>query len=177
MPINAQFHGAFAMSSEPLGDILWNQFGAAIDTLEAAIRACPAEVWGDKPGFHEFWCIAHHAIFWTDYYLSEKPEGFAPPAPFGMEEMDPEGVLPARVYAPAELLAYLAHTRAKARAALANFTPERAAERFKSAWMDFSRTELHLYNMRHVQHHAAQLNLILRQRTESAPGWVARARN
>jgi len=35
--------------------------------------------------------------------------------------------------------------------------------------------ELLLYNMRHVQHHAAQLNLILRQKVDSAPGWVAQA--
>jgi hypothetical protein len=31
-----------------------------------------------------------------------------------------------------------------------------------------------LYNLRHVQHHAAQLNLILRQVTDSAPDWVGR---
>lgn len=30
-----------------------------------------------------------------------------------------------------------------------------------------------LYNMRHVQHHAAQLNLLLRQATNDAPRWVA----
>jgi hypothetical protein len=42
--------------------------------------------------------------------------------------------------------------------------------------MDFSFAELLLYNMRHVQHGAAKLNLILRQRTGSAPPWVARAR-
>lgn len=164
------------MAGESLGDILWNQFGAAIDTLGAAIRACPPRVWGDKPGYHEFWCIAHHTIFWLDYYLSEDPRDFAPPPPFGMEEMDPEGLLPGRVYSPEELLGYLALARGKARAALSDYTPERAAGRFKSNWMDFSRTELHLYNMRHVQHHAAQLNLLLRQRTDSAPGWVSRAR-
>jgi hypothetical protein len=33
-----------------------------------------------------------------------------------------------------------------------------------------------LYNLRHVQHHAAQLNLILRQAVDSAPGWVGRAK-
>jgi hypothetical protein len=34
-----------------------------------------------------------------------------------------------------------------------------------------------LYNLRHVQHHAAQLNLILRQVTNSAaPAWVRRAK-
>jgi hypothetical protein len=35
--------------------------------------------------------------------------------------------------------------------------------------------ELLLYNLRHVQEHASQLNLILGQSTGSAPGWVARA--
>lgn len=29
-----------------------------------------------------------------------------------------------------------------------------------------------MYNMRYVQHHAAQLNLILRQQTGSAPEWA-----
>jgi uncharacterized damage-inducible protein DinB len=32
--------------------------------------------------------------------------------------------------------------------------------------------ELLLYNMRHVQHHTAQINLILRQIIDSAPRWV-----
>jgi len=36
--------------------------------------------------------------------------------------------------------------------------------------------ELLLYNMRHVQHHAAQLNLMLRQAVDSAPGWVAKTK-
>lgn len=42
--------------------------------------------------------------------------------------------------------------------------------------LDGTALELLLYNMRHVQHHTAQLNLILRQETDSAPGWVARGR-
>jgi uncharacterized damage-inducible protein DinB len=37
-----------------------------------------------------------------------------------------------------------------------------------------SNGELLLYNMRHVQHHAAQLNLLLRQKTDSAPNWVSK---
>jgi hypothetical protein len=31
--------------------------------------------------------------------------------------------------------------------------------------------------MRHVQHHAAQLNLILRQQIDSAPRWVVKAKS
>jgi hypothetical protein len=34
--------------------------------------------------------------------------------------------------------------------------------------------ELLLYNLRHVQHHAAQLNLILRQQVDAAASWVGR---
>jgi uncharacterized damage-inducible protein DinB len=37
-----------------------------------------------------------------------------------------------------------------------------------------SNGELLLYNMRHVQHHAAQLNMLLRQTTNSAPRWVSK---
>ena len=37
-----------------------------------------------------------------------------------------------------------------------------------------SNGELLLYNMRHVQHHAAQLNMLLRQATDSAPDWVSK---
>jgi hypothetical protein len=36
--------------------------------------------------------------------------------------------------------------------------------------------ELLLYTMRHVQEHAAQLNMFLGQRTGSAAGWVGRAK-
>jgi len=35
--------------------------------------------------------------------------------------------------------------------------------------------EILLYNMRHVQHHAAQLNQLLRQEIDQAPDWVFQA--
>jgi hypothetical protein len=41
--------------------------------------------------------------------------------------------------------------------------------------VDGTLLELHLYNLRHVQHHAAQLNLLLRQTIGSAPRWVFKA--
>ena len=84
-------------------------------------------------------------------------------------------MLPERPYAKCELRDYLAHGRAKCRATIEALTDERALERCSCDWLDVGVAELHLYNMRHVQHHAAQLNLILRQTTDAAPGWVARA--
>ena len=157
--------------------IVWRQFGAAIDMLENAMLACPDELWGDRSKRPEFWYLVYHTLFWLDLYLSGSVEGFAPPAPFTLDELDPAGLLPERVYAKDELHRYLEHGRRKCRAALETLTDEQARERRRFPWRELSVAELLLYNLRHVQHHAAQLNLILRQQTDSAPGWVAQAKS
>ncbi len=156
---------------------VWSQFGAAIDMLENAMRAAPDHVWGDRSKQPEFWYVAYHTLFFLDYYLSDTSEGFAPPAPYTLSELDPQGVLPDRVYSKVELLAYLSHGREKCRTALAALTDETAARPCRFERRDMSVMELHLYNMRHVQHHAAQLNLMLRQAIDSAPEWVGKARS
>jgi hypothetical protein len=156
---------------------LWQQFGAAIDMLENGLLACPDDLWSDRTRQPEFWYVVYHALFWLDLYLTGSVEGFAPPAPFALEELDPAGVLPARPYSKAEMLTYLAHCRRKGRSAIGSLSDERAAERCRFAWGEVAFAELLLYNMRHVQHHAAQLNLILRQQTDATPGWVAKARH
>ncbi len=153
------------------------QFGAAIETLENAIVACPKRVWGDRSGFHEFWYMVYHTLFWLDYYMSESSEGFAPPAPFTLGEFDPAGVFPDRVYTKDEMLTYLEHGRNKSRARLEGLTDQTANQRCGFERPDITVAELMLYNMRHVQHHAAQLNLLLRQQIDSAPRWVGKAKS
>jgi hypothetical protein len=155
---------------------LWPQFGAAIDMLENAMNACPEDHWGEGEPGRQFWYMAYHALFYLDLYLSGSVAGFRPPAPFTLSELDPAGVLPDRTYSQPELRVYLAHCRDKCRTTLAQMTDETAARRCVFPWLDLDMGELQLYNMRHVQHHAAQLNLILRQRTNSAPPWVQRTR-
>jgi len=156
--------------------IIWQQFGAAIDMLENALLACPNELWSDRSRRPEFWYVAYHTLFFLDFYLSDTDRGFAPPAPFGLEELDPAGVLPDRVYTKDELHTYLEHGRRKCRAAIAALTDEKARQRCRFERPDVTNAELLVYNMRHVQHHAAQLNLILRQTIDSAPRWVARTK-
>ena len=98
---------------------LWWQFGAAIDMLENALVACPDSLWrqpvwqdlSDPSQGVEFWYVPYHALFWLDLYLAATLEGFAPPAPFTMAELDPAGALPERPYTKDELLAYLAYAR------------------------------------------------------------------
>ena len=145
--------------------------------LENALLASPDHLWQDRSRRPEFWYTVFHTLFWLDLYLSDSVEEFAPPAPFTIDEMDPAGLLPERVYTKQELQAYIKHGREKCRATIEAMTEEKAQRRCGFDWVDASNAELLLYNMRHVQHHAAQLNLILRQTTDSAPGWVARAKS
>lgn len=156
--------------------ILWQQFGAAIDMLENAMLACPDELWSDRSQRPEFWYVAFHTLFFLDLCLSDSDQGFTPPAPFTLDEMDPAGVLPKRPYTKDELSNYLKHGRSKCRARIEALTDEKARSRCAFSWVDLSVAESLLYNMRHVQHHAAQLNLILRQKTDSAPRWVKKAK-
>lgn len=155
-------------------DAIAGQFGAAIDTLEAAIRACPENLWSDSNRNPQFWYLAYHAIFFADLYLSPGQEGFKPPAPYTLSEFDPSGLMPERVYTRDEMLAYLEHDRRKFRGIMAEWTDERAAEVLSFGSITGTLAEVMLYNLRHLQHHSAQLNLILRQVTNAAPRWVVR---
>ena len=172
---------------------LWRQFGAAIDMLENALVACPAALWTQRlwrdppppefpPQFAEFWYVTFHALVWLDLYLSGVPEEeFAPPAPFAQGELDSVVALPARPYTKEELRAYLAATRQKCHTTLAALTDEQARRPVRYPWSEgqpISFLELHLYNMRHVQEHAAQLSLFLGQRAipDADLDWVPRAK-
>ena len=158
-------------------ETLWSQFGAAIDTLENAIRACPDELWADRTRRAEFWYVVHHTLFWLDYYLSDSTEGFKPPVPFGLEELDPAGVLPPRPYTKEDLLGYLEHGRTKCRKVIGDLTDERGQQVYKFGSVDLTFAELLLYNLRHVQHHSAQLNFILRETSNIGSRWVFRAKS
>jgi hypothetical protein len=160
--------------------IIWHQFGAAIDMLDNAIQACPDDLWqarlypDDPPEFGEFWYITYHTLFWLDFYLSESAVGFAPPAPFTLSEFE-AGLLPERVYSKEELWNYLKYGRSKCQSRIDSMSDFMAPQQVRPNWRIESVGELLIYNLRHVQEHAAQLNLFLGQQTGSAPGWVGKA--
>lgn len=158
-------------------EIIRGQFGAALDMLERAIEACPEDLWTAEAHsrFHEFWYMAYHTLFWTDLHLFGSMDGFKPPEPFGLEELDPAGAFPDRKYSKAELKAYLNHCRERAESTFPHMFDANAANPYPTRWGDLSLPELQIYSLRHIQHHTAQLNLLLRMHTDSAPGWVGRS--
>jgi uncharacterized damage-inducible protein DinB len=156
---------------------LWNQFGAAIDMLDNALDACPPDAWRARVVDVPFWYVAYHTLFWLDLYLSGTAEGFAPPAHFTFDELDPAAVLPDQPYTKDDIRAYLQHCRAKCQSTIIALTDARAQQRCVFGSRESSFLELLLYTMRHVQEHAAQLSLVLGQQIGWNPGWVAKARD
>ena len=171
---------------------LWQQFGATIDMLENALLTCPDTLWNGQlwtvpsdtsfpPEFARFWYITYHTLFWLDLYLTGSPEeDFVPPAPFIWSEIDP-AVSPKQPYTKEELHGYLAQLRQRCETTIAGLSDEKAHQQVDYPWMEgkpMSYLELQLYNMRHVQEHAAQLNLFLGQNDiEEVSDWVPQAKD
>ena len=154
-------------------EMLWRQFSTTIESFENALVDCPDELWEtqlweDEPdqwvaeGFSKFWYLCYHTLFWLDLYLTGAEEGFTPPAPFDLVEMEANETLP-RVYTREELLNYLDDCRNNYQQTISDLTPEQANRTCSFAWGDLPYAELLLYVMRHVQEHAAQLHMFLGQ--------------
>lgn len=160
-------------NSTSIKDAIWNQFGASLDMLENAITICPDEHWDTEL---DFGYNSYHCLFWTDYYLTTEPSQFEPPKPFTFSEFDPTGKKPDRTYTKTEVLAYLEHCRQKAYQLISELTVEKLNDRWVNDNKNFSLLEILFYNLRHIQHHSAQLNLLLRQTINNAPTWVSQAK-
>jgi hypothetical protein len=171
------------LAMKALRESLWKQFGASIDMLSNAITMWPDELWSTRK---KFFYNAYHCLVFLDYYLTypANPD-FSSPLPFTLAE---EGVvvqdaiddiIPDRIYSKEELLEFLGASREKCMKLISGLTDETINDRWiMPSWnMNFSVLELLLYNMRHVQHHAAQLNMMLRQEINNAPRWVRRAKD
>lgn len=158
--------------------LLANQFEASLCTLAHAIEGCPDTEWNVPVARFPFCQVAFHALFFADYYLGTTPESMqsqkfhrAHPDLFGdYEQLEPRE--PTSLYTRAQIQLYLDFCRDKAVSAIALETEPslRGASRFPRK--EFSRAELHVYNIRHIQHHAAQLILRLRLDTDVDIPWI-----
>jgi hypothetical protein len=142
--------------------IIVGQFEAALAMLHQCIAGCPAELWEGKVAALTFRQVAYHALFFVDLYLSHDEGTFELRDLHRVGGDEREPVICAGLDR-AATLTYLALCRDKMRAALAEETEASLAAPSGFSWCRFTRGELHLYNLRHVQHHAGQLSAHLRR--------------
>src|SRR5574341_1561941 len=167
---------------EPFKVLIAHQFEAALSVLKACVDACPETAWNAPVATYRFSQVVFHTLYFTDLYLGRDDEASFRRQPFHRELAPLFADLPVKVepfenaaprsYDRALLLTYLELCRRKVGAALATETEEslRAPDGFGGK---FSRAERHVNNIRHINHHAAQLSLRLRLHSGIEVEWVA----
>ncbi len=144
------------------------QYEASLRTLGRCIDDCPDGSW-DAPVCNNPFCQSvFHTLFFADLYLGESPEDQRAQA-FHTERpgffRDYEELVdkkPGNLYAKADINEYLQFCVQKARDVVNASTEEWLAGETGIPWQTFSRAEMHVYNIRHIHHHVAQLSLRLR---------------
>jgi hypothetical protein len=168
-----------------LRSVLWSQMEASLRMMQECIEKCPADHWSGEPprtiAKYPFWMVTYHTLCFVDVYLSPGDEVWQPRPdlhPLGRAELENE--YPSRMFSRAELLAYAAICRELAGRVLGDHEHAESDQTlagpsgFKR--LPFSRAELHIYNIRHIQHHTGQLSAYLR-RNGVDTRWVGRGRS
>ena len=148
---------------------LTRQFEAALSMLHNSLVDCPPNQWEQPVGAYPFWHAAYHCLFYLDLYLSPSEAAFAP-QPFHRHEyqyfdVNPEGesVTADEPYDKETLLRYATHCRKKLEQVMASEMEQSLEGPSGFWWYPIPRAEFHVNNIRHVQHHAAQLSLHVRR--------------
>jgi hypothetical protein len=148
--------------SEYLKQILTSQYEAALCMLNQCIASCPPEPWEGKIANDTFRQVAYHTLFFTDLYLSPSEEAFQL-RDLHQRGGDERGPTLSQGLSQDETLSYVAICRRKAIETLAAETGEMLQGPSGFSYRRFSRGELHVYNIRHVQHHAGAMSAYLRR--------------
>ncbi|MHC5108400.1 MAG: DinB family protein [Planctomycetota bacterium] len=142
-----------------------NQYQAALCMMRSCIDDCPESKWNEPVANLAFCQAVFHTLFFVDCYLGQDSESMREQAfhraheSFFRNYEELEDRKQELLYDRATTLAYLDHCRHKAREVVAAETESSLALRTGFDHLPFSRAELHVMNIRHIQHHTAQLSL------------------
>lgn len=157
--------------------IITAQYRAALQMLNAAVEACPPEMWDNPADQNRFWHVTYHALFYLHLYLQVNEGAFQP-----WEKHRPEyqfmGSVPwpphhvptiTTVYSSAEILSYLSWIY-DGLPAMVDKLDLAAPSGFD--WLPMSKLELQFYNLRHLQQHTGELCERLGAQGVTEIGWV-----
>lgn len=155
---------------------LTSQYKAALKMLEGTIEKCPDTLWNDGSYTNIFWQIVYHTLHYTNLYVAKDEESFIPWPKhvdnwhrFDAVNKDPKRGTIGFNYSKADLLDYTSLTRERLEESIdeMNFYNQTDFE-----WVNMNTLELHLYNLRHLQHHTGQLIERLQQHRIQGLVWI-----
>jgi hypothetical protein len=171
-------------SSQEFRDVLKSQYHASLAMLHEAIARCPDDQWASSAHKNAFWQVAYHTLFFTHLYLQRDEAAFRP-WKHQQNVQHPDGIagppdansklpLIPDPYAKAQVLEYWEFCDGLVDTAVDGLDLESPQSGFH--WYKMSKLEHQLVNIRHIQHHAAQLADRLRAAADIGVKWVGARR-
>ena len=156
-----------------------NQLMSAVSTLAYCIGNCPETEWNESHGDYPFSQVVFHTLFFTDFYMHRDESSFKDQA-FHQENSeyfrDYEELqerIPVHLYDRGQCEAYLKFCIDKCEATLRADTLKTLLGPSGFSFKPFTRAELYVYVIRHIQHHAAQLGLRLQRISGREMPWIS----
>ncbi len=170
-----------------LRPILKSQYHAGLAMLRKAIEVCPESLWVDTDYRNPFWRVAYHALFYTHLYLHPDEASFTAwerhqtslqhlddvPGPAEIEELlEPVHRIPqsGEPFTKADVLEYWSICDRMVDDAIDAMNLEAPDSGF--SWYPVSKLEHQIVELRHLQHHTAQLVDRLRASEDAGVEWV-----
>ncbi len=156
---------------------LKSQYHATLKMHKSCIESCPDTLWQDPSYKNRFWHISFHTLFYTHLYLHDSENHFEA----WENHLEQYEYLKYRsdnyltdkaIYSKQDLLEYLQLCQARVDSYL---TSVNFSEPSGFSWLPFNKLELHFYNVRHTQHHTAQLGDRLRESADIGVRWIGKA--
>ncbi|MCB0633561.1 MAG: DinB family protein [Saprospiraceae bacterium] len=163
------------MKTDAIRTALKSQYYAALTTLQQIVNDCPDTLWTDTSYASPFWRIAYHALFYTDFYL-EKHADDLQENKFHRKDYEQLAQVLTNLEGDAagcsksETLEYIRYCQEKADRVLETMDLDQPDSGFY--WYNMPKLEHQIVNIRHLQHHAAQLSDRLRNAAEKPTRWV-----
>lgn len=170
------------MTNDALRPILKSQLHASLAMLRDAIEKCPDDVWFDERVTNRSWQIAYHVLFYTHLYLHADEKSVRRWAGHQAQVQYPSGLPNPRIevdkslpvfatpYSKAQVLEFWGVCDGMVDGAIDGFDLD--APECGFPWYRMGKLEHQFINIRHIQHHTAQLADRLRVSKDVGVPWV-----
>jgi hypothetical protein len=155
------------------------QIGAAFKMLEHVLDNANDTTWTARINNMPFWQICYHVLWFTDFYFHANQATFQPQS-FDMEGIHNYWIKPdsqmienqKHPISKNNMKAYCNFVRQKANQFIQNINVTYFTSPSPFEWHGFPKIDLVDYNLRHLQHHVGQLDIILRREQNSGNPWI-----
>jgi hypothetical protein len=169
----------------PVRTALKSQYHAALGMLRQTIEQCPDDLWLSTEHRNAYWQVAYHVLYFAHVYLMPDEAAFRPweghqsevQNPDALQRrVDPNSSLPPipKPYPKSQVLAYWSICDAMVDPALDALDLSSPDSGF--TWYRMPKLEHQIVNIRHIEHHMAQLADRLRLATDTGTRWIGAGR-